>query len=65
MLLMGLEARYFQAERPLLPTESIVVYPYLLRGVKVTRPNQVWKRRHHLHSDEYWFHVFGSRDRLV
>ncbi|MDI6794839.1 MAG: IS3 family transposase [bacterium] len=41
MRLMGLEAIY---PRPSLskPHPDHIIYPYLLRGVKITRPNQVW-----------------------
>ncbi|MFW8636015.1 IS3 family transposase [Cribrihabitans pelagius] len=27
------------------------IYPYLLKGLAITRPDQVWCRRHQLHSD--------------
>src|SRR5262249_30194062 len=39
--LMGLEAIY-QKPRLSIPSPGHQVYPYLLRGVKVTRVNQVW-----------------------
>ena len=39
--LMGLEAIY-QKPRLSIPSPGHQVYPYLLRGVKVTRLNQVW-----------------------
>ena len=41
MRLMGLEAIY-QAPRTSDPHPEHRIYPYLLRGLKVTRPNQVW-----------------------
>ena len=41
MLLMGLEA-VFPGRKTTIPNREHRVYPYLLRGVKVTRPNQVW-----------------------
>ena len=41
MRLMGLEAIY---RRPWTskPTPGHKIYPYLLSGMKITRPNQVW-----------------------
>jgi len=39
--LMGLEAIY-QKPRLSIPSPGHQIYPYLLRGVKVTRVNQVW-----------------------
>jgi putative transposase len=41
MRLMGLEAIY-QKPRTTMAGAGHKVYPYLLRGLKVTRPNQVW-----------------------
>lgn len=41
MLLMGLEA-VFPGRKTTIANREHRVYPYLLRGVKVTRPNQVW-----------------------
>lgn len=41
MRLMGLQA-IFQAPRTSAPQPEHRVYPYLLRGMKITRPNQVW-----------------------
>jgi len=41
MRLMGLEAIY-QAPRTSDPHPAHRIYPYLLRGMSVTRPNQVW-----------------------
>lgn len=41
MSLMGLEA-VFPGKRTTIVNREHRVYPYLLRGVKVTRPNQVW-----------------------
>ena len=48
MRLMGLES---VAPKPNTskPNEEHPVYPYLLRGLTINRPNQVWARRHHLH----------------
>lgn len=41
MQLMALEA-VFPGKRTTIPNQEHKKYPYLLRGVKVTRPNQVW-----------------------
>ena len=41
MRLMGLEAIY-QKPRTTIAGAGHKVYPYLLRGLKITRPNQVW-----------------------
>ena len=49
------------------------IYPYLLRGVRVTRLNQVWSAditvrlssRRSLNSPAKWLHVLGRRNRLV
>lgn len=41
MRLMGLEALY-PKPRTSVPNKEHVIYPYLLRGVSVVRPNQVW-----------------------
>ena len=41
MRLMGLEAIY-QAPRTSAPHPEHQIYPYLLRNLEVTRPNQVW-----------------------
>ncbi len=41
MRLMGIEAIY-QKPRTTRPAAGHKVYPYLLRNVKITRPNQVW-----------------------
>ena len=41
MRLMGLEAIY-QAPRTSDPHPAHRIYPYLLRGMEITRPNQVW-----------------------
>ena len=41
--LMGLEAIYPRPRRGLsVPDSAHKIYPYLLRGVAITRPNQVW-----------------------
>jgi len=41
MRLMGLKAIY-RRPRTSVPAKGHMVYPYLLRGMKITRPNQVW-----------------------
>ena len=41
MRLMGLKAIY-RCPRTSVPAKGHTVYPYLLRGMKITRPNQVW-----------------------
>ena len=41
MRLMGLEAIY-QAPRTSAPHPEYRIYPYLLRGLEIARPNQVW-----------------------
>jgi len=41
MRLMGLKAIY-RRPRTSVPAKGHTVYPYLLRGMKITRPNQVW-----------------------
>ena len=41
MRVMGLKAIY-RRPRTSLPAPGHKIYPYLLRGLKITRPNQVW-----------------------
>jgi putative transposase len=41
MRLMGMEAIY-QAPRTSVPHPAHRIYPYLLKGMKIDRPNQVW-----------------------
>ncbi len=41
MRLMGLQA-VFPGQKTTIPAKNHKIYPYLLRGVKITRPNQVW-----------------------
>ena len=41
MRLMGLEAIY-QAPRTSVPHPAHRIYPYLLKGLAIDRPNQVW-----------------------
>lgn len=35
-----------------IPSQEYTVYPYLLRDIDITKPNQVWAADHHLHPDE-------------
>jgi hypothetical protein len=44
---MGIEAIY-PKRRTTWPGAGHQIYPYLLRDVEVTRPDQVWARRSHL-----------------
>jgi putative transposase len=53
---MGIEALY-RRPRTTKPEPGHKVYPYLLRGAAITRPNQVWGDGYHLHPD-------GARLRL-
>lgn len=41
------------------------VYPYPLRGIQVTRPNQVWSTDITYYPAGTWLRVFGGGDRLV
>ena len=41
MRLMGLKAIY-RCPRTSIPAHGHIIYPFLLRDMKVTRPNQVW-----------------------
>lgn len=41
MRLMGLQA-VFPGRKTTIPDKNHKIYPYLLRGVAITRPNQVW-----------------------
>ena len=54
MRLMGLEAIY-QAPRTSMPHPAHRVYPYLLKGMTIDRPNQVWCAGHHLHPVQHGF----------
>jgi putative transposase len=45
---MGIEALY-RRPRTTKPEPGHKVYPYLLRGAAITRPNQVWGDGYHLH----------------
>ena len=54
---MGIEALY-RRPRTTKPEPGHKIYPYLLRGLAITRPNQVWAIGHYLHRD-------GARLRLT
>ena len=64
MRLMGLEAL---GPKPKTSRRSAQhrVYPYLLRGLTIDRPNQVWAARHHLHPDGLGLSLPGRGDGLV
>jgi hypothetical protein len=40
-------------------------YPYLLKGVNISYPNQVWGDRYYLYSDEERVYVSGRGNGLV
>jgi putative transposase len=70
---MGIEAIYRRPNTSK-PTPGHKIYPYLLRGLKVERPNQVWamdisrrlqSNRPDLHPDGSRLCVSGRRRRLV
>ena len=50
MRLMGIEAIY-RKKRTSIPGKGHKIYPYLLGGVSIERPNQVVGHRHHLCAD--------------
>ena len=64
MRVMGLEAIY---PKPRLSVggRGHRIYPYLLRGVAVERPDQVWRHGHHLRAAGVGIHVPGGDPRLV
>ena len=61
---MGIEALYRKPNtsrrRP-----GHTVYPYLLRGLEVSRPNQVWAMGYHVHSDGQGVRVPSRSDGLA
>src|SRR5450432_44282 len=61
---MGMEAIYRRPNTSK-PAPGNKIYPYLLRGLKVDRPNQVWAMGHHLYPDGARLCLFGRRRRLV
>ena len=61
---MGIEALY-RHPRTTKPEPGHKIYPYLLRGLEITRPNQVWADGHHLHPDGARLRLSGRCARLV
>ena len=61
---MGIEALY-RRPRTTKPEPGHKIYPYLLRGMTITRPNQVWAMGHHLHPDGTRLRLSGRGARLV
>ena len=53
MRLMGIEALY-RRPRTTKPEPGHKIYPYLLRGIEITRSNQVWAMDIILHPDGAW-----------
>jgi len=53
---MGIEALY-RRPRTTKPEPGHKIYPYLLRGMEITRPNQVWGHGYYLHPDGPWLRV--------
>ena len=64
MAKMGLAVIY-QKPRTSRPHPENRVYPYLLRGLAVTRPDQVWCTDRHLHPDASGLFVPGGDHGLV
>ena len=76
MRLMGLMPIY-QKPNTSRPAKGHKAYPYLLRGLRVDRPNQVWGEtisaigpstmveRHHVYPDAAWLPVSRGNPRLV
>ena len=61
---MGIEALY-RRPRTTKPESGHKIYPYLLRGMEITRPNQVWAMDITLHHDGARLCLSGRRARLV
>jgi putative transposase len=61
---MGIEALY-RRPRTTKPEPGHKVYPYLLRGAAITRPNQVWGDGYHLHPNGAWLRLPGRCAGLV
>ena len=61
---MGIEALY-RRPRTTKPEPGHKIYPYLLRDMAVTRPNQVWAMGHHLYPDGARLRLSGRGARLV
>jgi putative transposase len=64
MRLMGLEAVY-PKRRTSSPLQEHKIYPYLLRGVSIERPDQVWCADNHLHPDAARVRLPGGDHGLV
>ena len=60
---MGIGALH-RCPRTTKPEAGHKIYPYLLRGMEITRPNQVW-RWNHLHPDGAWLRLSGLGARMV
>ena len=61
---MGIEALY-RRPRTTRPEPGHKIYPYLLRGVEMTRPNQGLGNGHHVHRDGEGIRLSRRRARLV
>ena len=64
MARMGIEALY-RRPRTTKPEPGHKIYPYLLRGVEITRPNQVWAMDITYIPMAKGFVYLGRRARLV
>ena len=64
MRLMGIEAIY-PRPRTTRRNPEHRVFPYLLRGVEIARPDQVWRTRHHVRAHAARLHVLDGGHRLV
>jgi putative transposase len=64
MGILGIEAHY---PKPHLsrPAPGHQIYPYLLRGVAIERPNQVWSTDITYNSDASWLSLSGRGDGLA
>ena len=61
---MGIEAIY-RRRNTSKPAPGHKIYPYLLRGVKVDRPNHVWATGYHLYPEGARLRLSRRRRRLV
>ena len=64
MRVMGLEAIY-PKRRTTRRAAGHKIYPYLLRNLPITRPDQVWSQRHHLRAVASRLFIPGGGDGLV
>ena len=64
MQTMGIETLYAQSHTSQ-PQPGHRVSPYWLRGVPITRVNQVLEYGHHVYPTTEWLCVCGCRARLV